>query len=294
MKRISPPFSLSFLGLVSLCAALTGCDNGGRFTQAMETVWGKIRTVLGVSQRSKPRIEPVSASPEGERFMAFESSTAYLVPGDTNNATDVFVYDRQTKQTTRVSVKNGGGQANGGSFAPDMTPNGRLVVFESLASNLVPNDTNRQRDVFLHDRRTEETSRLSVDSLGAQANNFSRSARLNADGRYVVFESLASNLVPDDTNGVIDIFLRDCLMKRTTRVSVATDGRQADNPSFNPSISPDGRLITFESFASNLANVPNDRSKHTYVHDRFTGKTILASDEEQEPSRQTSHLAETR
>jgi len=277
--------------LLSVAFAVAGCDSAESFSQAVDTTWNKVRRLIDGPEQPRPRTEPVVSMNGGERFVAFESSTSYLVEGDTNNFTDVFVHDRQTNQNVRVSVKSGGGQANGGSFAPDVTPDGRLAVFESLATNLVPDDTNRQRDVFLHDRRTGQTVRVSVDSRGGQANNFSQSGHISADGRYIVFESLASNLVPGDTNGVIDIFLHDRLMKRTTRVSVASDGTQADNPSVNPSLSADGRYITFESFATNLTKEKFEPQKHTYVHDRLTGRTTAVSTDGPEQHPSVSHLA---
>lgn len=217
-----------------------------------------------------------SSSEDDKRYVVFESAEPDVVKDDTNRMTDVFVYDQQTRQTIRVSVSRTGAQANGGSFAPVVSRNGRVVVFESLATNLVPEDTNRQRDIFVHDRETGETTRISVNSQGAQANNFSQAARLSEDGRYVGFESLASNLVPSDTNGVIDVFVHDRQTKRTTRVSVASDGAQANSLSVNPSMSADGRQITFESFATNLSTDQADLPKQIFVHDRETGQTLRA------------------
>lgn len=280
--------------LLSVGFTVAGCDSGGSFSQTVETVWNKFMRLMDRSEQPRPHAEPVAGMNDGERFIAFESSTSYLVEGDTNNFTDVFVYDRQTNQNVRVSVKSGGGQANGGSFAPAVTPDGRVAVFESLASNLVPDDTNRQRDVFVHDRRTGQTARVSVDSRGKQANKFSQSGHISADGRYIVFESLASNLVQGDTNGVIDIFLRDRLMKRTTRVSVASDGTQANNPSVNPAISADGRYITFDSFATNLTGEKSEPRKHTYVHDRLTGRTTAAPPDSPEQNSYLSRIAHGR
>ena len=98
--------------------------------------------------------------------MAFESSTAYLVPGDTNNATDVFVCNRQTKQTIRVSVRSGRGQANGGSFAPDVIPDGRVITFESFAANLTDVPTDRSKHTYVHDRLTGKISMVSDGKEG--------------------------------------------------------------------------------------------------------------------------------
>lgn len=205
------------------------------------------------------------------RYVAFESRAANLTADDTNGVTDVFVYDNETKQTARVSISSSGVQGNGGSFSPALTPDGQVVVFESLATNLALEDTNRHRDIFAHDRKTGLTTRVSVDSRGNQANNFSQAPHLSADGRYIVFESLASNLVSGDTNGVIDVFVHDRQAGRTSRVSVGHDGIQGNNASVNPTISEDGRYVTFESFATNLLAGKPEQAKQVFIYDLKTG-----------------------
>ena len=177
----------------------------------------------------------------------------------------------------RVSVATGGEQANGRSFFPAVSADGRFVAFYSDASNLVAADTNRARDVFVHDRQTRETARISVDSSGAEANGDSFAPAISADGRFVVFSSAASNLVAGDTNGDDDIFLRDRQENTTTRVSVALDGREANGGSYSPSISADGRRIAFVSDATNL--VPDDTNtvRDVFVVDRQAATTMRAS-----------------
>jgi Tol biopolymer transport system component len=196
-----------------------------------------------------------SISADG-RYVAFASLASNLVPGDTNGRMDIFVHDRLTGQTTRVSVASDGTEGNGDSGFPSISADGRYVAFASLASNLVPGDTNGTWDVFVHDRLTGQTTRVSVASGGAQGNGDSRFPSISADGRYVAFQSYASNLVPGDTNGVLDVFVHDRLTGQTTRVSVASDGTQGDSYSFGSSISADGRYVAFASYASNL--VPGD------------------------------------
>ena len=263
----------------SLCVMsllMPGCGNGENPIQWVAKLLSGTRTDGKGAVQSEQHDKAIQTLVDNERYVAFESSAMHLVSGDTNRVTDVFVYDRQTKQTARVSVSSTGAQANGGSFAPEVSRDGRFVVFESLATNLVPDDTNRQRDVFVHDRQTGQTTRVSVDSTSAQANNFSQAAHLSEDGRFVVFESLASNLVSGDTNGVIDVFGHDRQTKITTRVSVATGGLQANNASVNPTVSADGRYVLFESFATNLMPEKTDEPKHAFVHDRLTGQTLRA------------------
>ncbi len=213
------------------------------------------------------------------RFVAFESNAMNLIPGDTNGQHDIFVHDRLTGQTTRVSVASGGAQATGGgSFAPALSADGRFVTFESDAANLVPNDTNGQTDVFVHDRLTAATSRVSLGPGGAQAtggDSFSRA--LSADGRFVAFESRATNLVPNDTNGQTDVFVHDRLTAVTSRVSVGPGGAQGNGFSFNTALSADGRFVAFQSKATNL--VPSDTNGliDVFVHDRLTGTTARVS-----------------
>jgi Tol biopolymer transport system component len=158
------------------------------------------------------------------RYVAFVSEATNLVPGDTNGLADIFVHDMDKGTTQRVNVATGGTQAVGGhSFYPALNADGRFVAFLSDAANLVPKDTNGSWDIFVRDRQTGATERVSVASDSTQADAGSARASLSADGRYVAFESGASNLVPGDTNGVVDIFVHDRQTKKTARVSVLTD-----------------------------------------------------------------------
>jgi hypothetical protein len=143
------------------------------------------------------------------RYVAFTSIADNLVAGDTNGVFDIFVHDRQTGETKRASVSSSGGQGNGKSLLPSISADGRYVAFVSGASNLVAGDTNYVNDVFVHDRQTGETKRVSVSSSGGQGKNGSSDPDFSADGRYVAFESFASNLVPNDTNDGIDVFVHE-------------------------------------------------------------------------------------
>ena len=215
------------------------------------------------------------------RYVAFQSDqdNDNLVPGDTNGKTDVFIHDRQTGQTTRVSVASNGRQGNGDSYAPSVSADGRYVAFSSYAGNLVPGDTNEALDVFVHDCQTGQTTRVSVASDGTEGNagSYDR-ASISADGRYVAFESRAGNLVPGDGNGSEDIFVHDRLTRRTTRVSVASDGAEGYyGGSFSPGISAGGRYVTFRSDAGNLVAGDGNGSQDVFVHDRQTGQTTRVS-----------------
>jgi Tol biopolymer transport system component len=178
-----------------------------------------------------------------------------------------------TATTTRVSVASDGAEGNDHSSNSAISADARYVAFLSSASNLVPADTNGDLDVFVRDQVTGVTERVSVGPAGAQANSWSEEAAMSADGRYVAFVSMASNLVPGDTNGFRDVFVRDLVAQTTRRVSVSAGAAQANGASFQPSISADGRYVAFESVASNL--VPGDTSRNfdVFVRDRVAHTT---------------------
>jgi Tol biopolymer transport system component len=215
------------------------------------------------------------------RYVAFYSSASSLVSGDTNGVGDIFVHDRQTGLTTRVSVDSSGNQANGESSEYELaiSGDGRYVAFPSEATNLVSGDTNDAGDIFVHDRQTSQTRRVSIALNGAEANGGSGEVDISEDGRYITFSSSATNLVVGDTNGKRDIFVYDLQTGAATRVSINTSGEQADGGGGSPAISGDGRYVVFLSDSGNLSLGANDyRGKAlVYVHDRQIGQTTLAS-----------------
>lgn len=212
------------------------------------------------------------------RYVAFPSYATNLVPGDTNDNSDVFVRDLSTGQTSRVSVSSGGAQANGfSSFSLALSADGRYVLFDSEADNLVPGDTNGLRDVFLHDRRTGRTSRVSVSSGGGQADHIRESPSISADGRYVAFDSFAGNLVPGDTNGFSDVFVLDRRTGRTTLVSRTPAGAPSLYNSFYPTLSADGRFVSFQSESPDVVPGDTNDMADVFVHDRRTGRTSRVS-----------------
>ena len=222
----------------------------------------------------------VSISADG-RYVVFQSFASNLVSGDTNNTLDVFLHDRKTGQMTRASVASDGTQGNDASLHPMISASGRYVAFFSSASNLVNGDTNGMGDMFVHDRETGRTTRVSVASDGTQGNGESEFPSISATGRYVAFFSLASNLVSGDTNFASDIFVHDRKTGQTTRVSVASDGTQANEGSGLLSLSANGRYVAFEAVASNLVSGDTNNSQDIFVHDRKTGQTTrvtVASD----------------
>jgi len=199
------------------------------------------------------------------------------VPGDGNGASDVLVRDRGSGRTTLVSVDSAGVQGNEGSFTPSISADGRYVAFASDATALVAGDHNRAEDVFVHDRRTGRTVKVSEASDGRPGNGNSYSPAISADGRFVAFASEATNLVRGDTNGATDIFVHDLATGRTVRVSVASNGAQSDGDAFTPSISGDGRYVAFITDAGNLRAGDGNRASDVFVHDGETGRTVLVS-----------------
>ncbi|MBI1851379.1 MAG: HYR domain-containing protein [Planctomycetes bacterium] len=243
---------------------------------AIATVRLSISTanVQGDDESRKPSIVP------NGRYVAYESDATNLVPGDTNSATDIFVRDRIAGTTTRVSLTAGGLQANGASVDPVISGTGRYVVFASDATNLVSGDTNGARDIFVRDRDTDAdgifdeagastTIRVSVDSAGAQAGAASDDASITGDGRYVVFRSIATNLVANDTNGRSDVFIRDLQTGTTTRVSIDSSSFEVNGNSYDPSTSTDGRLIAFASVATNLVGDDTNAVSDVFMVDRL-------------------------
>lgn len=217
-----------------------------------------------------------SISADG-RFVAFASSAHVLVPGDSNGFFDIFVHDRQTGATQRVSVDSGGSQADAGSFETAISADGRFVAFSSLASNLVLGDSNGLVDIFVHDRQMGVTQRASVDSAGVQGNSSSLEPAISADGRFVAFSSFATNLAVGDEDGTLEVLVHDRQTGATQMVSVDSNGDKGNAASFNPTISADGRLISFLSLSDNL--VPNDTNgaADVFTHDRQTGTTQRVS-----------------
>jgi len=214
-------------------------------------------------------------SPDG-RYVSFTSDATNLVPGDTNGAIDGFVHDRRTGRTSRVTLTDRGTQADARSYSPAISADARFVAFVSDATDLVSGDTNGVADIFLRDRRAGTTVLVS----GAHADGPSDAPVISADGRYVAFTSDAANLVPGDTNGVADVFLRDMRTRTIQRVNVSATGAQADALAVSPTMSADGRYVAFTSEA---ALVPDDTNgaADVFLHDLRTGTTVrvdLATD----------------
>ena len=215
-----------------------------------------------------------SISADG-RFVAF-TSFGVLVPEDTNSNFDVYVRDRLSGTTERVSVDSSGAESSEGSHLPAISRDGRSVVFQSMAG-FAPGDVDGDWDLYVHDRQTGSTVQVNVDSGGVPSNGSTNDFAISGDGRYVAFESSGTDLVPGDTNGSDDVFVRDLVSGTTERVSLTTSGVQADSASGAPSISEDGRFVAFESHATNLVAGDTNGLQDVFVRDRQLGTTELAS-----------------
>lgn len=211
------------------------------------------------------------------RYVAFASAATNLVADDGNGILDVFLCDTKSLGIERISVDQGGGDANGSSSFPAVSASGRYVAWDSAAADLVPFDGNGDDDVFVRDRKTGETFRVSVSSAGTEGNEESENAAISANGRVIAFDSDADNLVADDLNEATDIFVHDRKTGETTRVSVSTEGAEADGFSFNPAISANGRYVAFRSSAINLVEADGNGSDDVFLHDLKTGATVCAS-----------------
>jgi Tol biopolymer transport system component len=295
----------------------------GIFVHDRETGATSLVSVNSRGRRANKGSDSPAISAHG-RFVAFRSRAVNLVRGDTNRSWDVFLHDRKTGRTRRVSVNSRGAQADGDSVAPSISADGRLVAFSSAASlvnadrsrawdifvrswkkgktmrvsvrsngrggdrnsdlgvisangrvvafmskatNLVRGDTNRWGDIFVHDRRTGRTTRVSISSGAAEANRGSSVGEISASGRFVVFGSEATNLVENDANARTDVFVHDRQTGETTRVNISTAGEEANSYSYPyADISSDGRFVTFISSASNLVpGVEGTSNFHAYV-----------------------------
>lgn len=320
---------------LAICALLLGAATA----QAQVTTRVSVATG-GVQANGESPYAGAKLSANGQ-VVAFRSVATNLVAGDTNGYSDIFVHDRATGITTRVSVATGGAQALGGnSNNPSISADGRYVSFSSNATNLVPGDTNNASDVFVHDRAWGTTTLVSADPSGAPGDGVSDSSAISGDGKTIAFRSLAtnlvdsptagsqifvrnvdstglgtttlvsvdstglgygngesgltqvmlsadgnvvgfssvaSNLVATDTNGAVrDVFVRNLALGTTTLVSRSTSGLQGMNSSYGSALSAEGRYVAFAS-RNNFVNGDSNNIEDVFVRDTFTNATIRVS-----------------
>lgn len=210
-------------------------------------------------------------------FVAFFTNGDDLAPGDANGLADIVVRDLAAGTTSLASVSSAGVQADGLPGDCSISSDGRLVAFDSAAANLVAGDGNGQADVFLHDRLTGATLRVSVASDGSQADGESRNPALSLDGQHVAFESTATNLAPGAGNGAWNVYVHDVASGATERVSIPLGGGPLELQADNAGISADGQVVAFQSFSSALVAGDTNGTKDVFVHDRLTGATTRVS-----------------
>ena len=211
------------------------------------------------------------------RFVCFQSNATNLVPGDTNAVMDIFVHDRMTALTVRVNLDSSGGQSGLYSSGPVISSDGRFVAFSSFADDLVPGDTNQNSDVFLRDLQAGTTERISVDGLGMELDGNSSGPSLSSDARFVAFYSESANLVPGDTNGYGDVFVRDRLSGTNERISVTASGVEGNHHSRSAQISADGQMVVFITLADNFWWSDSNFNQDVFVVDRLTRTMDLVS-----------------
>jgi len=272
-----------YIAFSSSATNLVAGTTGGVFVR--DRVAGTTTLVSVATSGAKAVGGEPAISADG-RYVAFISEASNLVAGDTNERPDVFVRDRISRTTTRATVATDGTQANGDSFGPAaISADGRYVAFGSNASNLVAGDTNERPDVFVRDRVRGTTTRASVATDGTQGSLNSLQPSISANGRYIAFGSIASNLVAGDTNGIVDVFVRDRVAGTTTRVNISTRGAQTAHTdpdtmledSELPTISADGRYVAFLSGAGNLVDCDTNGIVDVFVRDRVRGTTTRVS-----------------
>ncbi len=251
-----------------------------RLTAAIERV-----SISDTEQQAASGGEAPSISADG-RYVAFQS-TSQLTSDPNSSTGNIFVRDRVAGTTIKISVpKPGDLVATNNSYLPSVSADGRSVAFVSLATNLVPGDTNSAADVFLRDIDAGTTVRVSTDNDGGQSNGASGWPEISADGQFVTYESVATNLVSDDTNGVSDVFWWPRSSGSTLRVSQTSESVGGNGASTLPSISGDGRYVAFQSHSTNLVGGVDAPGRDVLRWDRQTGTLdrVSVSDSEQPPN----------
>jgi Tol biopolymer transport system component len=203
------------------------------------------------------------------RYVVFTSASPNIVPGDTNGKRDLFLRDRETDSSIRVSVGPTGGQLNGNSFGR-LTPSGRFLVFRSNATNVIPGGTSRSYQVYIRDLQAGANERVSVSNTGAPAQGGANAVGASDDGRFVVFTSLGTNLVPGTTTVEDRAYLRDRLTRQTTTLG------PPEAITLYPQISPDGR---FAAFATAYPIIPSKyrTGREVYLKNLATGRFQIVS-----------------
>jgi Tol biopolymer transport system component len=265
-----------FVAFVSSATNLVAGDTNGVddvFVTDMRT--GHVSRVSG---GNGPAFGSPAISADG-RYVVFRSEASTLVEGDTNGVADVFLADRSSGKVTRVSTSATGAQADKlVHHGLAMSADGRLVVFPSAATNLVPDDTNGSVDMFVKDVVSGAVERVNVSATGAQTSSYTLMPAITPDGSRVLFVAWGDTLVPGDTEDTPDIFMKDLRTKAITRVNTRPDGTVANAQPYQPAVSANGRFVVFSSLASNLVRRDNNNVDDVFLKDMSTGAVTRLSE----------------
>jgi Tol biopolymer transport system component len=276
-----------FVAFSSDASDLVANDANGRPDVFMRDMQAGVTTLISVNSAGtgsgSDRSYGPGISADG-RFVAFWSNAPDLVAGDTNGLQDVFVRDLVTGTTTRIRAGGAGNNANGQSYdTPRISDDGRYVFFHTETSDLVPGDVNNDKDIFVHDMQTGLTSLVTANYLNGGSGDRGADSiyRVSPDGRFVAFESAATNLIPNDHNagmygGGTDVFVRDIVAGSTKRVSLTASGAEASSGSSLAGMTADGRLVCFVTSAKLVRNDLNN-SDDVYLRDTVNNQTTLVS-----------------
>ena len=269
------------IAYTSLALNLVGGDaNGFDDVYYYKHADGSVNRVLALGGAEPNEMSYGLAISGNGRYITFASFASNYVAGDTNNRYDIFLYDIQENTVSRISMARDGSQSNGHSFTPDISSDGRYIVFRSEATNLVEGDTNGKADIFLFDTQQNTIiSRVSTATDGTQSNNESYNPGISGDGTSVVFDSLATNLVSETLNGASNVYVVNYPSGNVTCVNNLYTGKaEGTFQSQRPDVSSDGSFISFDSDAWNL--VPNDSNikKDVFVATFGTTATVTTTE----------------
>jgi hypothetical protein len=231
---------------------------------------------LGTASANGGGAQP-TITPDG-RYVLFRSNASDLVSSGGSGYQEIYRRDLVNQTTILVSTGMTGFGATGHCQNASMTPDGRYVIFDTNASDLVSGDNNGALDVFVRDTVAEQTYLVSVNAAGTgSGDGASQNASITPDGRYVVFESTANDLVPGVTGSNSNVYVRDLVSGKTYLVSANPSGAGGNGGSQHGAISNDGRYVAFDSDASDLAPGDTNNATDVFVRDRTTGQTTLVS-----------------
>ncbi|MDC0357955.1 discoidin domain-containing protein [Oligoflexia bacterium] len=232
--------------------------------------------LISKNQAGNPVFAQESSLSGDGRYVAFSSNSNQIVAGDNNgNVFDIFVYDRQQGQAELVSVSSSSTQSNASCGEAFISGTGRFVVFQCFDTNIVSGDNNAKLDIFVRDRTAGTTTLASVNTAGQIADDHGYNGTISDDGRYLVWDSRAQNLIANDNNNTSDVFIRDLQTGNTGLASINSMGIQANDESDFPHISGDGNYLVFQSFSTNL--VSGTANRNIFLHNRVTDENYLVS-----------------